>query len=178
MRWPSWLARRGPATLEIRAELPADTVAIRDLTTYAFKGTAHGSGTEALIVDRLRAAGALAVSLVAVEADEIVGHVACSPVTINPHRRNWYGLGPVSVQPERQRLGIGQALVRAALRDLHRLGAAGCVLLGDPAYYQRFGFVSDADLTYRGVSSRYLQRLLLGSAPAAGDVSFHPSFDD
>lgn len=153
-------------------------VAIGELTTAAFKDTAHGSGTEALIVERLRAARALTVSLVAIEDRQVVGHVACSPVTISPDQSAWYGLGPVSVWPERQRLGIGKTLIGAALHELHTLGAAGCVLLGDPAYYHRFGFESDAALTYRGVQSRYFQRLLLGGPPAMGDVAFHTAFDD
>lgn len=164
--------------MDIRSERPADVVAIGELTTLAFKDTAHGSGTEALIVERLRAAQALTVSLVVVENDKIVGHVACSPVSITPDQANWYGLGPVSVRPDRQGLGIGQAVICAALDELRSLGAAGCVLLGDPAYYHRFGFVSDRALTYRGARSRYFQRLFLGETSAAGDVSFHPSFDN
>lgn len=163
---------------DIRPERPGDAAAISELTTAAFKGTTHGSGTEALIVERLRRANVLTVSLVAVETEDIVGHVACSPVTIGADSGNWYGLGPVSVRPAWQRLGIGQRLIQAALQNLHSLGAAGCVLLGDPAYYRRFGFVSDPALTYRGTRTRYLQRLLLGGSPATGDVSFHPSFDD
>ena len=164
-------------TLEIRSERPADVVAIGELTTLAFKDTAHGSGTEALIVERLRTAMALTVSLVAIEDEEVFGHVACSPVTISPYQPGWYGLGPISVRPDRQRLGIGQALIHAALDELRSLRAAGCVLLGDPGYYHRFGFVSDVALTYRGARSRYFQRLFLGGASATGDVSFHPSFD-
>ncbi|HEY8615708.1 N-acetyltransferase [Phenylobacterium sp.] len=164
--------------MDIRPERPADAGAISHLTTRAFETTAHGSGTEALIVERLREAGALTTSLVAVADHEVVGHVACSPVTIEPEQPGWYGLGPVSVRPERQRRGIGQALVRAALEDLRLRGAAGCVLLGDPAYYGRFGFVSDAALTYRRARSRYFQRIVLGGPPASGDVSFHPAFGD
>lgn len=163
---------------DIRPERPGDAAAISELTTAAFEGTTHGSGTEALIVERLRRANVLTVSLIAVEAEEIVGHVACSPVTIGVNSGSWYGLGPVSVRPAWQRLGIGQRLIQAALQKLRSLGAAGCVLLGDPAYYRRFGFVSDPALTYRGSRTRYLQRLLLRGSSAAGDVSFHPSFDD
>lgn len=164
--------------MDIRFERPADVVGICELTTLAFKNTAHGSGTEALVVERLRAAKALTVSMVAIEDDEVFGHVACSPVTIKPDQPDWYGLGPVSVRPDRQRLGVGQALIHAALDELRSLEAAGCVLLGDPGYYHRFGFVSDAALTYRGARSRYFQRLFLRGATATGDVSFHPSFDD
>jgi putative acetyltransferase len=164
--------------LEIRFERPADAAAISELTTSAFKSTAHASGTEALIVERLRAVTVLTTSLVAIEDNDVIGHVACSPVTIKPDQVGWYGLGPVSVRPDRQRLGVGQALIRAALQDLRSQGAAGCVLLGDPAYYHRFGFVSDPALTYRSGRSRYFQSLVLGGPPAIGDVSFHPSFDD
>jgi len=152
-------------------------VAISELTTSAFDGTPHGSGTEALIIERLRAARALTMSLVAIEDNQLVGHLACSPVAITPHHEGWFGLGPVSVRPDRQRLGIGQVLIRAGLEDLERLGAAGCVLLGDPVYYCRFGFASDPALTYRGRRSRYFQRLSLRGSPAVGDVSFHRSFD-
>ena len=177
-RWAACLqAFTGQSPLDIRSERAADVAAIRDLTTSAFLGTPHGSGAEAAIIEGLRAAGALTTSLVAVEHHRLLGHVACSPVRITPDRSGWFGLGPVSVWPDRQRLGIGQALVRAALHDLRTRGAAGCVLLGDPAYYHRFGFESDPELTYRGRRSRYLQRLGFAGPPALGDVAFHPAFD-
>lgn len=164
--------------MDIRPERRTDVVAIRELTTSAFKSAAHSSGTEARIIEGLRGAGALTVSLVAVDKYEIVGHVGCSPVTIAPVQGSWYGLGPVSVRPDRQRLGIGQMLIRTGLEQLRNLDAAGCVLLGDPAYYHRFGFESDPALTYRGAPSPYFQRLVLGGPPATGDVSFHPAFQD
>lgn len=164
--------------MKIRSEQATDLVAISELTASAFEGTPHGSGTEAHIIERLRAARALTTSLVAIEDNQLVGHVACSPVAITPHHEGWFGLGPVSVRPDRQRLGIGQALIHAGLEDLQRRSAAGCVLLGDPVYYRRFGFVSDPALTYRGRASRYFQRLSLRGLPAVGDVSFHRSFDD
>jgi len=96
--------------------------------------------TEARVIDALRVAGALARSLVATQGGEVVGHVAFSPVTINGEAGDWYGLGPVSVWPDRQRRGIGQALIREGRRRLQGMGAGGCVLLGDPAYHARFGF--------------------------------------
>lgn len=163
--------------MEIRPERATEVVSISELTTFAFKGTPHGSGTEAEIVERLRDARALTTSLVAIEDGQLVGHVACSPVSIKPDRERWYGLGPVSVRPDRQLLGIGKFLISAALDDLRRLGAAGCVLLGDPAYYGRLGFVSDPGLTYRGRSSRYFQHIVLAGPPAVGDVSFHSAFE-
>lgn len=161
----------------IRQENDGDADAIHALTAAAFQGKPYSDGTEAHIVDGLRAAGALTISLVAEDYDEIVGHVAFSPVTINGRPGRWYGLGPISVAPARQRRGIGTALIEAGLSRLRALGAAGCILLGDPAYYGRFGFVSDPVLRYRDVDPRYLQRLVFHGDAPAGEVAFHPAFD-
>jgi putative acetyltransferase len=135
----------------LRPERPEDVDAIRTLTETAFKTAPHADGTEHIIIDRLRAAGALTLSLV-MEADgAIVGHVAFSPVTVSDGSTDWYGLGPISVDPARQGEGIGGRLIGEGLQRLKALGAAGCVLLGDPAYYSRFGFVADPKLTLDGV---------------------------
>lgn len=163
--------------MPIRPEQPADTEAIRALTTEAFATAPHSSGTEAAIVDALRAAGALTLSLVAVEDGEIVGHVAVSSVTIDGAERGWFGLGPVSVRSSRQRGGIGSELIREGLRRLRAMGAAGCVLLGDPAYYGRFGFTNDPALVLEGVPPEYFMRLGFGAEPPAGTARYHAAFD-
>jgi predicted N-acetyltransferase YhbS len=161
----------------IRQENEGDADPIHEVTAAAFQGRPYSSGTEAQIVDALRAAGVLTISLVAEDHDEIVGHVAFSPVTINGRLGRWYGLGPVSVSPRWQRRGIGTALITAGLAQLRALGAAGCVLLGDPAYYGRFGFVSDPALRYRDVDPTYFQRLSFTGDVPVGAVEFHPAFD-
>ena len=163
--------------MDIRSEQPADADPIRALTTEAFATAPHSSGTEAAIVDALRAAGALALSLVAVEGEQILGHVAFSPVTIDGAERGWFGLGPVSVRPGRQRGGIGSELIREGLRRLREMGAAGCVLLGDPAYYGRFGFANDPALVLEGVPPDYFMRLGFGAELPAGTVRYHAAFD-
>lgn len=163
--------------MPIRPEQPADADAIRALTTEAFATAPHRSGTEAAIVDALRAAGALTLSLVAVEGNEIVGHVAFSPVTIDGAERGWFGLGPVSVRPRRQRGGIGSELIREGLRRLRAMGAEGCVLLGDPAYYGRFGFAADPALVLEGVPPEYFVRLGFGAAVPTGTMRYHAAFD-
>jgi putative acetyltransferase len=171
------LEKMGPASTEIRPERPADVEAIAAVTRAAFAGAPHRSGTEAAIVDALRAAGALTLSLVATEDGRIVGHAAFSPVGIAGGDGAWFGLGPVSVEPSRQRRGIGRALVTRGLERLRELGASGCVVLGDPAYYGRFGFASDGALSYRGLPPQFLQRFVFrGSAPA-GEFFFHSGFD-
>jgi GNAT superfamily N-acetyltransferase len=115
-------------SIVIRPETPADTAAIAAVTREAFRHAAHSSQTEHLIVDALRSAGALTLSLVAVAEGEIVGHIAFSPVTIDRQPTRWLGLGPLSVAPPRQRQGIGSLLVRAGLDELRQQQSAGCLL--------------------------------------------------
>ena len=161
----------------IRPEQKGDEAAISALTTAAFATAAHSNGTEAVIVERLRDAGELTLSLVATnEAGLLVGHVAFSPVRIADGSENWFGLGPISVLPTCQGQGIGAALIREGLGRLEEHGAAGCVVLGEPAYYGRFGFAHDPMLTYPGPPADYFQRLVLcGDAPS-GVVSYSNAF--
>lgn len=160
-----------------RPETHADAAAVGALVTAAFLTAEHGSGTEAAIVAALRTAGALTVSLVAEDsAGTLLGHVAFSPVTIAGRDSGWHGLGPVAVAPDRQRAGIGGLLVRAGLDRLKALGGQGCVVLGDPAYYGRFGFRADPRLTYGGAPPVYFQALAFGGDLPLGEVAYHPAF--
>ncbi len=162
----------------IRDEQERDAAAIRAVTLAAFATMPYSQQTEAAIVDALRAAGALAVSLVAVEGDEAVGHVAFSPVSIDGVTApGWYGVGPLSVRPDRQRRGIGSALMREGIARLRAMGGNGCVVVGDPAYYQRFGFRAQPGATVPGVPPEHVRFLALRSDWPAGAVAFHPGFD-
>lgn len=160
----------------VRPERAADIDAIRALTEAAFRTAPHADGTEHLIIDRLRAAGALTLSLVAEADGAVVGHVAFSPVTISDGSAGWYGLGPISVDPSRQGEGIGGRLIREGLDRLKALDAAGCVLLGDPAYYGRFGFAPDPRLRLDGVPPEYFMRMAFSPVYGEGTVSYHPAF--
>ena len=162
--------------MNIRPERIEDIDAIRTLTETAFKTAPHADGTEHLIIDRLRAAGALTLSLVAEADGAIVGHVAFSPVAVSDGSEGWYGLGPISVDPARQGEGIGGKLIRDGLERLKALGATGCVLLGDPAYYGRFGFAADPKLVLDGVPPEYFMRVAFSPVYGAGTVSYHPGF--
>ena len=162
--------------IDIRHELPEHTQAIRRVTEAAFKLNSHASGTEAAIVDALREANALTLSLVATLDNEVVGHVAFSPITINGRHLGWFGLGPVSVKPELHRQGIGSALIQEGLSRLKQAGAAGCVVLGDPAFYRRFGFRHDPALRYEGAPAEYFMSLHCHGAKPAGKVAFHAGF--
>jgi len=114
---------------------------------------------------------------VAVEGSEIIGHVAFSPARAGSDGEGWFWLGAISVRPDRQRGGIGSALVIEGLSILRARGAEGCVLIGEPAYYGRFGFVSDGSLSYREVPAAYVQALASGEARAAGELVFAPAFE-
>ncbi len=161
----------------IRTEIVGDADAIRTLTHEAFRDAPHSSGTEAAIVDALRAAGALSLSLVAHDSGQIVGHVAFSPVRIERAEGRWFGLGPISVRADHRRRGIGAALVREGLSRLRQAAAAGIVVLGDPVWYGRFGFVSDGALRYGDIPAEYLQRTIFTGSPPTGEVRYHPAFD-
>jgi putative acetyltransferase len=163
-------------SVQIRPESPSDADAIAQLTTAAFLTAPHTSHTEAFVVNALRRAGQLTVSLVAQAGDRLVGHVAISPVTVSSGATGWYGLGPISVAPDLQGQGIGSQLMHAALADLRRLGAAGCVLLGDPAYYGRFGFAARPGLVLDGVPPEYFQALAFDGGYPAGSVQYHDAF--
>ena len=137
--------------LVIREETAADVNAIRDVTAAAFATLEISQHTEQFIVDALRAARALTVSLVAERDGNVIGHVAFSPVALSDGTQGWYGLGPVSVLPECQRQGVGKALVLAGLVRLRAMHARGCCLVGHPDYYRRFGFANVPGMTLEGV---------------------------
>jgi putative acetyltransferase len=162
--------------MHIRTETTTDALAISTLVTAAFLDAKHTSGTEAAVVDGLRDAGMLTLSLVAVEKDVIVGHVAFSPVTIGG-RTGWYVLGPVAVRRDRRRRGIAARLISEGLTTLKVQGAGGCVVLGNPAYYGRFGFTSDPYVTFGGVPPEDFQRLRFQGEQPTGSVAYHSAFD-
>lgn len=162
--------------LTIRKEVTSDVEDIKALTTAAFLNAPHTSHTEQFVVDALRNSGNLTVSLVAEVNGQIVGHVAVSPVSISDGSQGWYGLGPISVDPEHQGMGIGSQLMKQALATLRELGACGCVLVGKPKYYNRFGFKAEPNLVLPNVSPEYFQAISFGTQIPTGVVSFHESF--
>ena len=160
----------------IRNETESDVEAIFEVTKAAFENHSHSHQTEQFIVNALRAANALTVSLVAEVDGKVVGHVAFSPVTISDGSHNWYGLGPVSVSPECQKQGIGKSLIQEGLALLKAVGAKGCVLVGDPKYYERFGFKNLPDLVLDGVPQEYFLALTFEKNQTQGVVVFHQGF--
>lgn len=98
--------------ITLRHETPADVGAIATLTAAAFLHAEHSSHTEQFIVNALRAAGALTLSLLAEQNGTPIGHASVSPVALSNGAAGWYGLAPVSVLPACQSQGIGSRLIR------------------------------------------------------------------
>ncbi|WP_288402182.1 N-acetyltransferase [uncultured Acinetobacter sp.] len=161
----------------IRDEQNTDIQAIFDLTQNAFNDVEHSSHTEQFIVNALRESKQLTVSLVAETQGKVIGHIAFSPVSISDGTTNWYGLGPISVLPEYQGKGIGSKLMKEGLNRIKALNAKGCVLLGDPNYYGKFGFKADARLILEGVPAEYFQILAFTDYIPNGYVIYSDAFN-
>jgi len=159
----------------IRPETPSDVDAISEINVAAFLDNPYSHQTEHLIVDALRASDALDVSLVALRDGRPVGHVAFSKATVGVSD-GWFLLGPVAVLPDLHGHGVGSALVTAGLEELRSRGARGCVLVGDPGFYQRFGFRSVSGLTYEGVPDENVLCLPFGTDAPRGSIHAHDAF--
>lgn len=162
--------------LVFRAEQPEDIAAIEQLIEDAFAPHPQSTHNEHLIVAALRRANALTLSLVAEQAGQIIGYIALSHVTITDDSSDWYGLGPLAVSPFFQGQGIGRGLVVNALFRLRQAKAQGCVVLGNPEFYSRFGFASKPDLNLPGFPVQNFLALAFEELSATGDVSYHQAF--
>jgi putative acetyltransferase len=160
----------------VRPERAGDEAAIFDLTARAFAPMPYSEGDEQHLIDILRARNALALSLVAVKDEQVIGHVAFSPATAADGSQGWFALGPVSIEPQLQRRGIGSLLIETGLADLRARRAAGCILVGNVAYYARFGFALRADLAPEGYPAAHFMVLPLAAGEARTIVDFDPAF--
>lgn len=160
----------------IRKETVEDVQAITEVTIAAFKNHPISNHTEQFIINALRAANALTISLIAEIDGQIVGHIAFSPVTVSDGATGWYGLGPVSVLPDHQKQGIGTALINKGLSLLKELGGQGCALAGDPHYYKRIGFRNYPELIHEGIPQEVFLVLPFTEKIPKGTVVFHEGF--
>jgi putative acetyltransferase len=166
--------------MEVRSEKLEDLEAIRRVNVAAF-----GRESEADLVDQLRGA-ASTFSFVAVESEQIVGHIFFSPVELDGEGNTdlpMLGLAPLAVLPDYQRQGIGSLLIRHGLQECDRLGFKAIVVLGHPEYYPRFGFTPAKQ---RGLRCEFsvpdeafmLLELLSGALEGcAGTVKYRSEFD-
>lgn len=162
--------------VKIRSEQNKEADLIESVIVSAFLNAPHTGHNEHLIVNKLREVDALTISMVAEYEGNVIGHVAVSPVTISDGTNNWFGLGPISVLPEQQGNGVGSVLMKRALDELRSSGAAGCVLLGDPHFYSRFGFKNEPSLILPNVPQEYFQAKAFSKQMPNGEVSYHSAF--
>jgi putative acetyltransferase len=160
----------------LRKETVADIEAITEVTIAAFKNHPISNHTEQFIINALRDANALTISLVAEIDGRVAGHIAFSPVIISDGTKDWYGLGPVSVLPDYQKQGIGKSLISEGLSLLKDMGGRGCALVGDPNYYKRFGFKNYPELIHEGVPQEVFLALPFNEIVPQGTVVFHEGF--
>lgn len=154
----------------IRPEQSADIPQIRKIVQEAFQRP-----DEAILVDRIRSDGDSVISAVAVDDDTVVGHIMFSKMNA-PFRA--LGLAPITVTPAQQGKGIGTALIRWGLDQAKRDSWQGVFILGDPQYYQRFGF--DASLANAFASpydGPHLMAVALSPLPVlTGKIDYPPAF--
>ena len=162
----------------IRSEAPGDETVIYDLVKRTFAPMPFSGGDEQDLVNLLRERRELGLSLVAVDPEgTIIGHVAFSPATIDLSNCGWFQLAPVAVCPARQHCGIGSALIETGIEDLRRSGANGIAVVGNPAYYERFGFAIIPGLSpLSGHDAKYFRAMaLVGNAPT-GTLRYASAF--
>jgi putative acetyltransferase len=165
--------------LIIHQETPEDEVAIRHVNEEAF-----GQKGEAEIIEKLRGRGMLIISLVAVQDNETVGHIAFSPIKVESEHSSFgaIALAPMAVLPAYQRKGIGSQLVHAGLEECRRIGHELVVVLGHPNYYPRFGFVPASTYSIKSefdVPDEAFMVLELRQGAFSGRsgiVKYHPEF--
>ncbi|MEO3998119.1 N-acetyltransferase [Mesorhizobium sp. CAU 1732] len=119
----------------------------------------------------------MTISLAAEADGVVIDHIAFSPVTMGGRSEEWFGLGPVSVDPDRQGNGIVSRHVHEGLTLLEAKGARGCVVLGDPQLYTRFGFEQDPRLRYEGVPPGYFMAQAFELPIPEGSVAYPQAFD-
>jgi putative acetyltransferase len=168
-----------PQHIRIRHEQPGDAGGIRAVNDGAF-----GQPEESRIIDAVRAAGHVTVSLVAEEGLRIVGHILFTPMTLQPSvaTLRLAALGPMAVAPDRQRMHLGTALVRTGLAECLRAGMQAVVVIGHPEFYRRFGFGPASAFGLRSPfevpDEVFMVAELVPSAlkGAAGQVEYVPQF--
>jgi putative acetyltransferase len=161
--------------LSIRAATPRDREAIRKVEEHAF-----GQPAEAGLVDALVAAGDTVVELVAEDEGQVVGHILFSRILVKGKSEEFpaVALAPLAVVPSFHGTGIGGALVREGHVRLKEAGEALSVVLGDPAYYGRFGYThARAARLESAYQCDALQALAWGEAPFNGRLAYAPAFD-
>lgn len=162
----------------IRPEAPGDEAAIHDLVKRAFAPMPFSGGNEQDLVNALRSDGDLVQSLVTIDdGGTIIGHISFSPVTIDNRACGWFQMAPVSVSPEVQRTGIGSALIETGIARLRDEGAQGVAVVGNPVYYERFGYrIIDGLAPVSGHDGPFFRAMVLAGEAPVGTLRYAKAF--
>ncbi|MGI6655380.1 MAG: GNAT family N-acetyltransferase [Desulfobulbus sp.] len=167
--------------LHIRPEEERDTDKVKELLTAAYSRRPRSSYNQEILDDKVRRASpALTLALVAEQEERIVGYLALSRVELSDNTPGWYAIAPLAIHPDLRQQGIGTRLVTEALARLRAMEANGCVVIGPPSYYRRFGFDSTPELLVEGIASEYflVQPFTDAGARSRGIVVYNPVFFD
>lgn len=163
----------------IRSEIGVDAASIDSLLRRSFPTSA-----EAELVQQLREDGLLTLGVVATDDEgQVLGYAAFSPVTLNGEDRQWVGLAPLVVDESVRRQGLGKQLIYEALDTLNEFGYAAVVVLGDPVYFERYGFEPAARYqlsSRRQAAEKTFQVYKLADdalTDAEGDIAFSEPFN-
>lgn len=171
------MSAEGEAPFRVREADHGDEAFIEVVVERAFAKEALASGREAEIVRELRAKRRVRMIMVAEDGPgQLVGVLVLSPVRMENQATGWFGLGPVAVVPEWQRRGVGSAMIGATMATLHMEHANGCVVLGEPKFYERFGFRRLPNLTLPGTPEGYFLALPFDGTTPEGRVRYHAAF--
>jgi len=161
----------------IRPERAGEEDDILALVKRAFAGHPYSDGDEHVVIDRLRADGEMVLSLVAIEGQRVLGQITYSRALLTNSEDGWFVLGPVAVEPDYQRRGIGRALIEAGEKFMRERGAVGLTVLGDPAIYGRFGFAQNTPMWLAGELGWAFQVKTFGAPIPACEQRYVRAFD-
>jgi putative acetyltransferase len=163
--------------ITMRPEVPGDAAAVREILDTAFEGPAEG-----ILVERLRANGDLVLALVALHDEKVTGYVAWPRLWLTTPRDQYkaVALAPLAIAPSHHGAGVGSALTREGLSQLRSMGESIVFALGDPAYYERFGFSLEAASVYESeyAGAHFMALRLTDAAPENGRLSYPAAFDE
>lgn len=160
----------------VRPETEGDEGSIGEVIAAAFADASHTDGDEAALVERLRAAGDLALSLVAEDEEGIIGHIAFSPLTVGGSSEGWMQLAPLSVVKQWRGEGVARSLIVRGIAELRERGAGGIGVLGEPALYEKFGFGEAPGMILPADQQPFYRALVLHGERPRGEVRYAEGF--
>ncbi|MGB1360658.1 MAG: GNAT family N-acetyltransferase [Alphaproteobacteria bacterium] len=165
--------------MKIKQFNKTDLTEVKDVLYKAFLNHPHGDPqrgpTEHLIVESLVNNNNDICSTLAIDNDNIIGFITYSKVSFDNDNGAWVGMGPVAVLPEYQNKGIGKKLIEYTLQIINE-NYDGCVVMGDPEYYTRFGFNVVNGLFFEGVPQEYFMAKAFKDIIPQGKVIYNQAF--